>query len=140
MQKHQPSFPAKHWHCWWRNSQARGKRHYLNFCLGVFPLPATKDQLCYFVRFHKNQGLRHQTVKLYLLAVRHLQVSQAKGDSMMGTMRRLELVIRELINKQAGLPNKTRLPITPAILHQIQQELGRSCLEIASKTIFPILG
>ena len=37
----------------------------------------------------------------------------------MGTMPRLELVIRGLKKEQAGLPKKTRLPITPAVLRQI---------------------
>ena len=34
-------------------------------------------------------------------------------------MRRLELVLKR---EQAGLPKKTRLPITPAILRQIRQK------------------
>ena len=57
-----------------QQAYASGKTCYLNFCkrLGVPPLPATEGQLCYFVGFLKNQGLRHQTVKLYLSAVRHL--------------------------------------------------------------------
>ena len=59
-----------------------------------------QGQLYYFVGFLKNQGLRHQTVKSYLSAVRHLQISQGKGDPKMGAMPRLELVIRELKKEQ----------------------------------------
>ena len=40
----------------------------------------------------------------------------------MGTMPRHELVIQGLKKEQAGLPKKTRLPITTAILRQIQQK------------------
>ena len=40
----------------------------------------------------------------------------------MGTMPRLKLVIRGLKKEQAGLPKKTRLPITPAILRQVRQK------------------
>ena len=40
----------------------------------------------------------------------------------MGTMPRLELVIRGLKKEQAGLPKKTRLPITTAILRQIRRK------------------
>ena len=107
-----------------QRAYASGKRRYLNFCerLGVPPLPTTEGQLCYFVGFLKDQGLRHQTVKSYLSAVRHLQISQGKGDPKMGTMPRLELVIWGLKKEQAGLPKKTRLPITPAILRQIRQK------------------
>ena len=107
-----------------QRAYASGKRRYLNFCerLGVPPIPATKGQLCYFVGFLKDQGLWHQTEKSYLSAVHHLQISQRKGDPKMGTMPRLELVIQGLKKEQAGLPKKTRFPITPAILRQIRQK------------------
>ena len=65
------------------------------------------------------ESLRHSTVKAYLSAVRHLQVSQGLGDPQMSSMPRLELVVRGLKREQAGAPSKPRLPITPAILRQI---------------------
>ena len=129
--QHQLTFPAKHWHCWWGNSQtghhlditvyrhelaqsthctyASRKRHYLNFCgrLGVPTLPASKGQLCYFVGFLNNQVLLHQTVKSCLSEVCYLQISQGKGDPKMGTMPRLEMVIQGLRrSKRAYLKNQ----------------------------------
>ena len=90
--------------------------------LGFPPLPATEGRLCYFVAFLKEMGLRHQTVKSYLSAVRHMQISQGMGDPNMGSMPRLELVVRGLKRDQAGQPKKTRLPITPTILKKIKQK------------------
>jgi len=72
------------------------------------------------VAFLKLEGLRHQTAKSYLSAVRHLQISYALGDPKMNSMPRLELVIRGMKRLQAGLPSRPRLPITPDILRRIR--------------------
>ena len=64
----------------------------------------------------------HQTVKSYLSAVRHLQISQGLGDPNMGSMPKLEYVVRGLKKEQAGQPKRNRLPITPAILRKIRQK------------------
>jgi len=99
-----------------------GKRRYLQFCQrsGSQPVPVAEGSLCRFVAFLQMEGLRHSTVKAYLSAVRHLQVSQGLGDPQMSSMPRLELVVRGLKREQAGAPSKPRLPITPAILRQIR--------------------
>ena len=98
-----------------------GKKRYLDFCRrsGLQPLPVAEGGLCRFVAFLQVEGLRHSTVKSYLSAVRHLQISQALGDPRMDTMPRLELVVRGLKREQAGIPPKPRLPITPVILRQV---------------------
>lgn len=105
-----------------------GKKRYLNFCerLGAPSLPVTETRLCQFVAFLKLEGLRHQTVKSYLSAVRHMQISQGLDDPRISGMPRLELVIRGMKRMQAGLPSKPRLPITPAILRRIRAEWEHS--------------
>ena len=74
------------------------KKRYLDFCRqsGLQPLPVAEGGLCRFVAFLQVEGLHHSTVKSYLSAVRHLQISQALGDPRMDTMPRLELVVRGL--------------------------------------------
>ena len=73
-----------------------GKRNYLTFCQesGTPPLPATEQKLSAFVAFGVNQGLKHQTVKCYLSAVRHLQISSGGGDPRVESMPVLQLVLR----------------------------------------------
>ena len=58
------------------------------------PLPTSEKLLCLFVAFLKQEGLRHQTTKAYLSAVRHLHISSGMGDPNIAEMPRLELVVR----------------------------------------------
>ena len=53
-----------------------GKRRYLDFCqrMSLSPLPTTKKKLVSFVAFTTQQGLKHQTIKCYLVAIGHLQI------------------------------------------------------------------
>ena len=60
-------------------------------------------------------------MKTYLAAVRHMQISHEMGDPKIGSMPRLELVVRGMKKEQAGQPTRTRLPITPEILSRIRQ-------------------
>lgn len=94
--------------------------------MGAPPLPVSEDRLCQFVAFLRLEGLRHQTAKSYLSAVRHLQISQGRGDPCISSMPRLELVMRGMKRSQTGIPSKPRLPITPAILRKIRAEWDRS--------------
>ncbi len=71
--------------------------------------------------FLKEERLAHTTVKSYLSAVRHMQISQGMGDPSIGRMPRLVLVVRGMKKEQAGRIKKTRLSITPATLRQIRQ-------------------
>ena len=50
-----------------------------------------------------------------------MQISQDMGDPKIGSMPRLELVVRGMKREQAGQPTRTRLPITPEILSRIHQ-------------------
>lgn len=88
---------------------------------GPPPLPPTEGRLCYFAAFLKEEGLSRATVKSYLSAVRHVQTSQGMGDPSVGDMPWLRLIVRGMRKELAGQPKKSRLPITPTIMHQIRQ-------------------
>ena len=100
-----------------------GKKKYLGFCqkCNISPLPATKQKLLNFVAWMVRQGLKYQTVKCYLSAVRHLQVSCGGGDPRVDSMPLLELAVRGARKEQAGTPKQTRLPITPCVLKKMLQ-------------------
>ena len=95
----------------------------MEFCrkISAVPLPTTEKHLCCFVAYLREEGLRHQTVKSYLSAVWHLQISNDMGDPKIASMPQPELVVRGMKREQAGQPTRTRLPITLEILRRIHQ-------------------
>ena len=101
---------------------ASGKREYLAFCraFDTPPLPATEQKLVKFTAFLANQGLKHQTMKSYLSATRHLQIECGGGDPRVESMPLLELALRGAKREQAGAAKRTRLPITPRVLSRLR--------------------
>lgn len=70
------------------------------------------------------EGLKHQTIKCYLSAIRHLQISASMPDPFRNAnFPYLEYVLKGIKKTQAmaGPRQDPRLPITPAILRQLQQ-------------------
>ena len=55
-----------------------------------------------FCGFTQAGGLRHQTAKAYLSAVRHLQISRGMDDPNITEVPRLELVVREFKRLQGA--------------------------------------
>ena len=110
-----------------QRTYSAGKRKYLTYCqeAGVLSLPATEQKLIGFVAYAVNQGLKHQTVKCYLSAVRHLQVEWGGGDPRVESMPSLALVLRGTKREQAGTPKRTCLPITPGILRKLHEVWNR---------------
>ena len=84
-----------------------------------------EQKLIGMVAFVVNQGLKHQTIKCYLSAVRHLQISCGGGDPRVESMPLLELMLRGSRKEQSGIPKRTRLPITPSILEQLRRVWNR---------------
>ena len=70
----------------------------------------------HFVAYAAEQPLKHQTIKSYLSAVHHLQISMGGGEVDMGTMPLLSMVLSGVKRVQSGQAKRTRLPITPAVL------------------------
>ena len=100
-----------------------GKKKYLMFCnkFGISPLPLTEQGLVHFVAYAAEQPLKHQTIKSYLSAIRHLQISVGGKEVDMGSMPQLSLVLRGVKRVQAGQEKRTRLPITPAVLLELRR-------------------
>ena len=89
----------------------------------------TEQGLLLFVAFAVRQGLKYQTIKCYLSAVRHLQVCSGRGDLGIGSMPQLELALRGSKKEQLGQQKQTRLPITPAILMKLRQVWDKQAKE-----------
>ena len=72
------------------------KHRFLSFCnqAHLKRLPVSESLVCRYVAHLAEQGLAPKTIKLYLSAVRHLQVSMSLSDARMGDMPRLEQVVK----------------------------------------------
>ena len=98
------------------------QRRYLDFCrdYAVTCLPLSDSVLCMFVAFLALQGVKHQTSKSYMSALRHMQIEAGLGDPFAGgRFPRLEYVQKGLKRLSSSLPRDQRLPITPSILLQL---------------------
>ena len=108
-----------------QKSYNSAKRRFISFCASiniVKPVPVDEQLLCRFVAHLSSEGLSPKSVKMYLSAVRHLQISLDGGDPNMSVMPRLEQVLKGAKRAAAkqGLKSKPRLPITPDILRKIR--------------------
>ena len=105
------------------------KRRFLCFCVQAHlnPLPVSESLLCRYVAYLAEEGLAPKTIKLYLSAIRHLQVSMNLSDPKIGEMARLEQVVKGAKREYAKKnPDKReRLPITPELLMQMKQVWSR---------------
>ena len=99
-----------------------GKTRFLKFCeqTGTRALPVCENILCCFRAHLANGGLKHRTIKVYLSAVRHMQIAAGQQDpfgSGAVPMPRLEYVMRGIKRKEVsqhdGTDGRERLPITP---------------------------
>ena len=93
------------------------------------PFPLSQSLLCYYVSYLADQGLSTGTIKVYLSALRHKQVALGFPDPQHSTMPKLKVIINRITRAKAKQPvtsrGKPRLPITPAILHQIKRVWSR---------------
>ena len=107
-----------------------GKNRYLKFCekAAVTPIPVTEQTLCRFVGYLAQEGLAHQTIKRYLSAVQHLQISGGLPDPFQQAQPKLEYTLKGIKSTQATNPNRnsqSHLPLTPKILCHMRQILSR---------------
>ena len=87
-------------------------------------LPVSEKHLCSFVSLLADQGLKYRTAKVYLSAIRHLQISAAQPDPFAGApMARLEYVLRGIKKREVekGAGPRERLPITPPLLLRMKE-------------------
>ena len=93
------------------------------------PFPVSERLLCYFSSVLAVDGLAPQTVKVYLSAVRSMQISLGlpppRDQSTLPMLKRVLDGIRRCKSLDGSRP-RTRLPITPAVLRWIQAPLVES--------------
>ena len=80
-----------------RQNYRTGTKRYIKFCrahLFVTPFPTSEQTLSHFVAWFHTQHLSCSTVKKYLAAVHHSQITLGLGYPKMGSMAQLEYVIR----------------------------------------------
>ena len=73
-----------------------------------------------FVAYLYKDNLSASSVKSYLAAIRHAQISLSLGDPRITSMPKLEYVVKGLRRKAAGRAVRPRLPITPTILRSLK--------------------
>ena len=98
-------------------SYSSAQKRYLSFCetYNLPPLPLSESVTCLFAAFLAHQGLKSQSVSVYLSALRHLQITAG----LPATWPRLKYVLKGIARVQP-LPSARRLPITAAIMLRLQ--------------------
>ena len=113
-----------------QRSYDSAKARFINFCssAGSYPLSLSEHLLCFYVSFLADNGLAHSSIKCYLSAARHLQISHGFPDPNIGDMPRLKQTLRGIKSFQAkqGRQPRPHLPITPAILRSIRDVWSKS--------------
>ena len=112
-----------------KRAYAAGQRRYIDFCTkaGLSPFPTNEKKLCSFAAARGHEGLKAQTIKGYLSAVRNRQIILQLGNPFQVDMPVLEYVLRGIKMDQAKHhpPKvKERLPITPAIMLKLREIWG----------------
>lgn len=100
-----------------------GKRRYLGFCaqFHLHPLPVNESVLCSFVAFLFSSSLSYQSIRSYLSAVRHLQITNGLPDPAMGSFPLLDYALKGVRREGPARQKRNRLPITPELLRRICQ-------------------
>ena len=85
------------------------------------PLPLAESTLCRFVAYLFNQSLSVSTIRLYLSALRFLQISHGGSDPSLGSYSQLHYVLRGMERTQPQRLRPRRLPITVDVLSSLFQ-------------------
>ena len=100
------------------------KKRFLKFCLtyNITPFPASETTLCLFVSYLAEEGLRYQSIRAYLSALRHLYISQGQPDPFTeNRFPRLQYVLKGVHRCEGPAEPRGRLPITPTILPYLRE-------------------
>ena len=102
-------------------SYSSAQKRYLSFCetYNLPPLPLSESVTCLFAAFLAHQGLKSQSVSVYLSALRHLQITAGLPAPQRAEWPRLKYVLKGIARVQP-LPSARRLPITAAIMLRLQ--------------------
>jgi hypothetical protein len=80
-----------------------------------------QKKICCFVAYLEQDHLAYSTIKCYLSAVRHLQISRGGGDLFSSRLPRLDYVLLGVKCLQSSRSKRPRLPITPDILKSLHR-------------------
>ena len=113
------------------------QKRYLHFCemFLLRPFPVCQVTLCYFVAYLADQNIAQQSIKCHLSGVRHLHVSLGHPEPGIGqSMPTLQKALRGVrsIQSKRGRGSRTRLPITPELLHNIRRHWEKETTERAN--------
>ena len=123
-----------------------GQQRYIKYCAeaGYTPTPVEELKLCGFVARLADEHLKHRTIKAYLSAVRHLQISEGLPDPFHSSvgMPKLHYVLRGIKKHEAevGSGPRERLPVTPDILLQIRAVWEPSGASWSTKLLWAACG
>lgn len=100
-----------------------GKRRYISFCTQFHytPFPVEEAVLCRFVAFLFSASLSYQTIRSYLSAVRHMQITVGLPDPALASFPRLDYALKGARREHPPSRRASRLPITPELLRKIYQ-------------------
>ena len=96
-------------------------KRFICFCstFNLTPLPLTDTLLSRYAAFLAENNLSFPSIRLYLSALRFLQVSHGHSNPSLSSTPYLQLVLRGIHRSGPGQSRQKRLPITPHILHQL---------------------
>ena len=109
-----------------QKSYAAGTKRYLDFCSSSLSLfPVSEVNLSSFMSFLADQGLKHQTLKCYLSAIRSAQIAHGYTEPNFSSFPHLVAILNGIkrVQAESHISPHQRLPITPDILAVIHRFL-----------------
>ena len=108
-----------------RKTYQSALRRFADFCSRynvLTPFPVSESLLCYYAAFLATDRLSPQTIKVYLAAIRHMQITMGLPEPReFSSMPRLRLVQSGIQRTHSSQTTaKVRLPITPTILRSLK--------------------
>ena len=104
--------------------------HVCNIYHVTSPLPVSQSLSYSYISHLANSGLAYSTIKTYLAAVRHLQISNDLPEPRAVPMTKLGLVERGIRRTRSEESSRRpRLPITPTILRQLRSLWSREATD-----------
>ena len=100
-----------------------GLQRFLTFCQlsSLSPFPLSELTLCRFVAYLFSQRLSVGAVRLYLSALRYVQIIRGGCDPSLSSLVRLHYVLRGMSRSQPKGSRPARLPITIEVLESLFQ-------------------
>ena len=109
-------------------SYSSARNRYLTFCqqYDIPPFPVSERSTCLFVAFLAHQGLKHQSIAVYLAGLRHFQIAAGLDPTLRSAWPRLQYVLRGIKRSSDLSPLRVRLPITTSILLRLKEVWDRA--------------